>query len=57
MNSEVIDMDPEKIIRIIRGITFTYVYESLLSDELKEEHIETEAKFIADILFDGIKLK
>ena len=57
VNSEVIDMDPEKIIRIIRGITFTYVYESLLSDELKEEHIETDAKFIADILFDGIKLK
>lgn len=55
-NKEVIDLDPEKIIRIVRGIIFTYVYESLLSGELKEEHIETEAKFIADILFNGIKL-
>ena len=56
-NNEVIDTVPEKIIRIVRGIMFNYVYESLLSDELKEEHIVTEAKFIADILFNGIKLK
>ena len=56
-NEEVIDMQPEKIVRIVRGMTFTYVYESLQTNELKEEHIETEAKFIADILFNGIKLK
>lgn len=56
-NKEVKDLESEKIVRIIRGMTFTYVYESLQSNELKEEHVETEAKFIVDTLFNGIKLK
>jgi len=49
-------MMPGKIIRLARGMGFTYVYESLISNELSEDNIESEAKLITDTLFNGIKL-
>lgn len=54
---EIKDYDPEKIVRLFRGMTFIYLYESLISGELNEQSIDKEAKFITDILFNGIKLK
>ncbi len=56
-NNEIKDLVPEKVIRLTRGMAFTYVYESLIYNELKEEHIESDAKLITDTLFNGIKLK
>ncbi len=55
-DKEVKKLDPEKIIRLSRGVAFTYVYESLMLGELKESNMEGEARLITDILFNGIKL-
>lgn len=56
-NFEIMGFDPKKIIRLSRGMTFTYIYESLISGELNKDNIDEEAKYITDILFNGIKLK
>ncbi len=52
---EIRNVKPERVIRLFRGIGFNYIYELLNSGKLKEENIEEEAKFITDILFNGIK--
>lgn len=52
---EIRDVDPERVIKLFRGIGFNYIYELLMSGNLKEANIEDEAKFITDILFNGIK--
>lgn len=52
---EVKKLDPEKVIRLSRGVAFTYIYESLMLGELQESNIESEARLITDILFNGIK--
>ncbi len=55
-DKEVKKLNPEKIIRLSRGVAFTYVYESLMLGELEEANLESEARLITDILFNGIKL-
>lgn len=52
---EIRNVDPKRVIRLFRGLGFNYIYDLLVSGKLKEEHIEEEAKFITDILFNGIK--
>jgi len=54
-NKEIRDVDLERIIRLFRGLGFNYIYDLLVSGKLKEEFIQEEAKFITDILFNGIK--
>lgn len=54
-NKEIRDVDPKRVIRLFRGLGFNYIYDLLVSGNLKEEFIEEEAKFITDILFNGIK--
>ncbi len=54
-NKEIRELDPEKTIRLFRGIGFNYIYDLLLSGNLNENSVEKEAKFITDILFNGIK--
>lgn len=52
---EIRDLDLTKLLRFIKNSTFVYVYEILISENIKEEEIEKEAKFITDIIFNGIK--
>ncbi|NOX64944.1 MAG: TetR/AcrR family transcriptional regulator [Chlorobi bacterium] len=54
-NKEIRDVDLERVIRLFRGLGFNYIYDLLVSGKLKEEFIQEEAKFITDILFNGIK--
>ena len=49
------NVDPEKTIRLFRGIGFNYISNLLLTGKLSEEIAEDEAAFITDILFNGIK--
>ena len=54
-SGEIKDIDPKKAIRFFRGVFSNYIYDLTLNDELTESKIESEAEFLTDILFNGIK--
>ncbi|MEN8193161.1 MAG: TetR/AcrR family transcriptional regulator [Bacteroidota bacterium] len=54
---EIRKIDPQRTIRIYRGIVSNYLYELLMKDRLNEDDIDYEAEFIADIIFNGIIAK
>ena len=54
---EIRELNPGKMIRLFKGFTYAYIYDLLISKKLREEDIEKEAKFITDIVFNGIILK
>jgi len=56
-NKEIRRLDSEKIIRLFKSAGFAYIYELIMSQNLKEENIDDEAIFITDILFNGINIK
>ena len=56
-NNEIRKLDSEKIIRLFRSAGFAYIYDLIMSQNLKEENIDDEAIFITDILFNGINIK
>jgi len=56
-NNEIRRLDSEKIIRLFKSAGFAYIYELIMSQNLKEENIDDEAIFITDILFNGINIK
>ncbi|MCF6268852.1 MAG: TetR/AcrR family transcriptional regulator [Melioribacteraceae bacterium] len=56
-NKEIRKLDSERIIRLFKISGFAYIYDLLINENLCEATIEEEAKFITDILFNGIKFK
>ena len=56
-NKEIRRLDSEKIIRLFKSAGFAYIYDLIMSQNLKEENIDDEAIFITDILFNGINIK
>ena len=56
-NNEIRRLDSEKIIMLFKSAGFAYIYELIMSQNLKEENIDDEAIFITDILFNGINIK
>ena len=56
-NNEIRRLDSEKIIRLFKSAGFAYIYDLIMSQNLKEENIDDEAIFITDILFNGINIK
>jgi len=53
---EIRKINSEKMIRLFKSSGFAYIYDLLISQNLKEENIDEEAKFITDILFNGINI-
>jgi len=56
-NNEIRDLNSEKLIRLFKSSGFAYIYDLVISQNLKEENIDDEALFITDILFNGINIK
>lgn len=54
-NEEIRKVDPERTIRFFRGIFFHYIYEMTIKGSISEDIVEEEARFLADIVFNGIK--
>lgn len=56
-NKEIKNIDPERIIKMFKASSFAYIYDRLISGKLKIENIDEEAKFVTDIIFNGINIK
>jgi AcrR family transcriptional regulator len=56
-NKEIRKLDAEKTIRLFKSSGFAYIYDLVMSQNLKEENVDDEALFITDILFNGINFK
>ncbi len=54
-SGEIRNIDPQKAIKLFRGIFSNYIYDLTLNDQLIESSIDDEALFLTDILFNGIK--
>ena len=56
-DKEIKNLVPDRIIRLFKSSGFAYIYDLVISQNLKEENIDDEALFITDILFNGINIK
>lgn len=56
-NKEIRDIDSERIIKMFKASSFAYIYDRLISGKLKMENIDDEARFVTDIIFNGINIK
>ena len=56
-NKEIRKLDKEKTLRLFKSSGFAYIYDLVMSQNLKKENVYDEALFITDILFNGINTK